>query len=134
MIYGKLLKKRDNIIKKATEDKNCYLKNISNIYIEEEMYDKLYNLVKTENIYTIITYEKYLLPQYNQELINIYIEYCREFAANTNNRSLYKKLATYLRHIKYMEDSDDEYQQLMDEIATTYYQKRPAMKDELRGL
>lgn len=97
------------------------------------MYDDIYSLIKNKNINTIMEYEKYLLSKYNKELINIYVEYCKKIAKTANNRKLYRELAGYLRHIKYMENSKEEYINLMEEIKQQYRNK-PAMQDELKRL
>ena len=122
-----------NIISNAEQEINRYFSDIIKIYIEEEMYDNIYCIVKNKSIDTIIQYEKYLLPKYNKQLINIYVERCKAFAKTANKRSLYKELAGNLRHIKNMEDSKEEYLNLMEEIQLQYRNK-PAMKDELSGL
>lgn len=124
---------RENIINKALTEVNWYFRNIIKIYTEEKMYDDIYSLIKNKNINTIMEYEKYLLPKYNKELINIYVEYCKKFAKTANNRKLYRELAGYLRHIKYMENSKEEYINLMEEIKQQYRNK-PAMQDELKRL
>lgn len=77
------------------------------------MYDEIFVLVKDYNIDTIIYYEKYLLPKYNKELINIYANYCKNFARMASNKSLYKQLASYLRHIKNMQNIKEQYQKMM---------------------
>lgn len=124
---------RDGIIEKSLKEVDMYFSSVLKFYIEEEMYDDIYNLVKDKGIDTIISYEKYLLPKYSKELIDKYALYCRNFAKTANNRSLYKKLASYLGHIKNMEGSKVDYKELISEIELQFRNK-PAMKDELRGL
>lgn len=127
------LVERQIIIGRILKEKNRYFRDILNIYIEEKMYDDIFNIVKDANVDTIISYEEYLLPKYNKELINIYVKHCKEFAKSANNRRLYRELASYLRHIKNMEKSKDVYEKLMMEIRLQYRNK-PAMQDELKGL
>lgn len=123
---------KKKIIKRVLKDSNSYFRNIINIY-RKKMYDEIFVLVKDYNIDTIIYYEKYLLPKYNKELINIYANYCKNFARMASNKSLYKQLASYLRHIKNMQNSKEQYQKLMVEMREQY-KNRSAMQDELIGL
>ncbi len=127
------LVERQKIIDKVLKEKDIYFYHILNIYIEEKMYDDIYSVVKDKEMDVIVRYETYLLPKYNQELIGIYLDRCREFAKVANNRNLYRKLASDLRHIKEMKHSKVLYEKLLSEIRLQY-RNRPAMQDELRGL
>ncbi len=128
-------KEKKNIINQIinTEKGYLYFNDLLNIYIEEEMYDELFNTIKNKDIKTIISYEKYLLPKYNKELLNIYVEYCKKFAQKANKRQLYKELASNVRHVKNMKDNEDEYEDMMIEIKEQYRNK-PAMEDEMGNL
>ena len=129
------LKERENIITRIIkEDKtNWYLDKLLNIYIEEELYDDIYNVLKDKGMSTIMRYEKYLLPKYNKELMSIYIEYCKSFASKANNRKLYRELASNMRHIKDMKNSEKPYKDLVISLGEQLRNKS-AMRDELKGL
>ena len=126
------LKERENIITRIIkEDKtNWYLDKLLNIYIEEELYDDMYNLLKDKDMSTIMRYEEYLLPKYNKELINIYVKCCKSFASKAFNRTMYSELARDMLHIKKMQNSENEYTKLLEEMREKYRNK-PAMQDEL---
>lgn len=126
------LKEKYKIIDQIKDTKLDYRKtsDLLNIYIEEKMYDEIYEIVKTEDIDTIIHYEQHLLPKYNKELIKIYADICLKFAASANNRKLYRRLAEYVYHIKKMKNSKQEYKKLI-EILKEEFRNKPAMQDEL---
>ena len=109
---------------------NTYITDILNIYIEEKKYDDMYNLLKDKDMSTIMRYEEYLLPKYNKELINIYVKCCKSFASKAFNRTMYSELARDMLHIKKMQNSENEYTKLLEEMREKYRNK-PAMQDEL---
>ena len=123
---------RDNIINKITKEESFhyYEDKLLNIYIEEKMYDDIFNTIKNEDISTIMRYEEYLLPKYNKELISIYVKCCKSFASKAFNRKMYSKLARDMLHIKKMKNSNNEYSILLEEMREKYH-NRPAMQDEL---
>lgn len=90
----------------------------------------MYNLLKDKDISTIMRYEEYLLPKYNKELINIYVKCCKSFASKAFNRTMYSELARDMLHIKKMQNSENEYTKLLEEMREKYRNK-PAMQDEL---
>ena len=123
---------RDNIINKITKEESFhyYEDKLLNIYIEEKMYDDIFNTIKNEDISTIMRYEEYLLPKYNKELISIYVKCCKSFASKAFNRKMYSELARDMLHIKKMKNSNNEYSILLEEMREKYH-NRPAMQDEL---
>lgn len=129
---GEWLVERNNIINKIESDTRYY-RDIINIYIEEKMYDNIYLIVKDKDMDTIKNYEKYIIPKYNKQLINIYVDYCRSYARRASNRRDYRELASYLSHIKKMKNSKKEFKEIIEEIRNQYRNK-PALQDELKGL
>lgn len=123
---------REKIISRILKEAkgNTYITDILNIYIEEKKYDDMYNLLKDKDMSTIMRYEEYLLPKYNKELINIYVKCCKSFASKAFNRSMYSELARDMLHIKKMQNSENEYTKLLEEMREKYRNK-PAMQDEL---
>lgn len=106
---------------------------LNKLYIEECLFDKLFTSVKNNSMDNIIKYEKYLLPKYNDELIDIYINYCKSFADKANNRKLYNELANKLSHIKNMDNSKDKFDIILSEIRQVHKGK-PAMQEILQVL
>ncbi len=78
---------KTKIIENIKKDK--YANNILNeIFIEEKMYDDLFSNICDKDMNYIIKYEKYLLPKYNKELLNIYKDSCLFLASKSNNRKI----------------------------------------------
>ena len=123
---------REKIISRILKEAkgNTYITDILNIYIEEKKYDDMYNLLKDKDMSTIMRYEEYLSPKYNKELINIYVKCCKSFASKAFNRTMYSELARDMLHIKKMQNSENEYTKLLEEMREKYRNK-PAMQDEL---
>ena len=65
--------------------------------------------------------------------MSIYIEYCKSFASKANNRKLYRELASNMRHIKNMKNSEKPYKDLVISLGEQLRNKS-AMRDELKGL
>lgn len=107
--------------------------NLANIYIEEKMWNRLFDAVKTDNrIYTISNYTKYLKADFSNEVINLYKEGILEYAQKTG-RDVYKQLVSYLSKMAALEGGFDEAKLLMIELLEEY-KNRPAMKDEFNAL
>ncbi len=81
---------------------------------------------------TIIPYEKYLLPKYNDKLVALYIKDCFKQSSMVSNRKEYRALANDVMHIKNMKNSKEPVETLLQNLQETYFQNRPAMKDEFR--
>ena len=126
------LAERKNIIDRVSKEKNSYwyVNDLLKIYIEEKMYDDIYNIIKDKDMDTIISYEQYLLPKYNKELLNIYVKYCYFFANKASDRKMYSELARKILHIKQMKNSKNEYTKLLEGLQEKY-RKKTAMQDEL---
>lgn len=100
---------------------------LAKIFIEEKMIDRLYELVKDNNIYY---YEDYLLPKYRNELIEKYIEKCKRNLKFASNRSNYCNIAKELMHIKKL-DTNKKYITLFLEYIKKEYANKPALMDEI---
>lgn len=100
---------------------------LAKIFIEEKMIDRLYELVKDNNIYY---YEDSLLPKYRNELIEKYIERCKRNLKLASNRSNYRNIAEELIHIKKL-DINKKYITLFLEYIKQEYANKPALMDEI---
>lgn len=122
---------REEIIRTLSKSKkNSLADDMLDIYIEEDRKEYIYEIVKEKGMDVIIHYEEYLLPQYNKELIKIYIDYCKRLVRVASNRHEYQTLAQYMKHIKKMKNSSKEYDELYTSIKEQYKNK-PALQDEL---
>jgi len=125
--WNKELKK---IIDKIKNDKDSGYKILREIYVKEEMYDDLFDLVKNVDLNR---YEKYLLPKYRDEIIKIYIEHCMNYLKSANNRSAYREIAGMLKHIKEL-DIKKEYINGFITFIKHEYARRPALLDEISSI
>ena len=107
---------------------------LNNIFIEEKMYDELYLNVCGYSMGDIEKYEQYLLPKYNEELLNIYMKSCLNDAKYANNRNKYCKVAVSVNHVIHMENSKETVKALLKEINEKYFHDRPAMLDEFKDV
>ena len=117
---------KENIISKIEKSFNK-TDILAKIFIEEKMIDRLYELVKDNNIHY---YEDYLLPKYRNELIEKYIEKCKANLKCASNRTNYRNIARELIHIKKL-DIDKKYITLFLEYIKKEYANKPALLDEI---
>ncbi len=101
-----------------------------NIFIEENMIDDLFDLIKTEDFGFITSYEQYVLPKYTNELLSIYIEYCNNQLLIAKDRKAYQYLAGNLRHIKTIKGGNKLVNQFIINLKEKYPNK-PALIDEI---
>ena len=120
---------KNKIIENLKKDKSSEEK-LTKIFIEEKMYDELYFNICNYTMNYIISYEKYLLPKYNNELLYNYKYSCLKYAEYTNNRREYRVLARNVNHIIQMKNSNETVKSLLKEINEKYFVKRPAMYSE----
>ena len=119
-----------NILSKINRKEYGSFDLLSNIFIEENMIDDLFDLIKDSNFETIMRYEQYVLPKYTKELLNIYIEQCDKQLLIAQNRKAYQHLASNLRHIKKIKNGDKLVNQFIIKLKEKYPNK-PALIDEI---
>lgn len=108
--------------------------DLNKIYIEEEMYDELFMNISEYHMDYIKPYEKYLLPKYQKELLDIYKHSCLHDAERASNRKEYRNVAIAVNYIIHMEGSHDTVQSLLKKIHERYFRNRPAMLDEFKSV
>ena len=121
-------KEKLNIIDKLK--KANALRIICNIYVEEEMFDDLFLTIKDRSMDFIKTYDKYLQPKYNKELIEKYVDECWYKAKSISNRSNYRQLAYDILYITKIKGSKESVTKLIEKINDTYLKNRRAMREE----
>jgi len=103
---------------------------IASIYIKQEWWDRLLELVKkSPNLNTIEHYEKYLSKDYADELVHLYSKAILEFMKYNMGRNHYQNACRYLRRIIKLGAREKA-----NEIIATLraeYPKRKALMDEL---
>ena len=122
-------KEKDNLISIVKKEK-LKGEQLNKIYVEEKKFDDLFDNVKNGNIRTILTYEQYLLPKYNEQLQEIYKNDLLERAATQTGRVRYSAIADEINHLINMDDSFELVSSLLKEIEQKYFKKKRAMEDE----
>ena len=122
---------RNKIIENIKNDKDYYYSDsLNKIYIEEKMYDELFLNVCNYKMNYIKEYEKYLLPKYQKEILDIYKRSCLNDAKLANSRSRYREVASEVNYIMHIDNSDEIVKSILKEIKEEYFRNRPAMLDE----
>lgn len=117
---------RDINKKKRWDDE--YL--IAKIYINEEWWDRLWEMVRNaNNLSTTERYESYLSKDYAKELADLYVKLILVFMENNVGRTHYMNACRYIRHIIKL----GEREKADKVIATlrTKYSNRRALMEEL---
>ncbi len=122
---------RNKILENIKNDKDYYYSDsLNKIYIEEKMYDELFLNVCNYKMNYIKEYEKYLLPKYQKEILDIYKRSCLNDAKLANSRSRYREVASEVNYIMHIDNSDEIVKSILKEIKEEYFRNRPAMLDE----
>lgn len=104
------------------------------LYAAEQMLPELLQLITQNAEFRLIkTYETYLLPKFQAEILNLYERVCEKFAARANARGDYQELASMLKHIQKLEGGKPVVTKLLTSFREIY-KRRPAMMDELKRL
>lgn len=131
-------KTRDKLISELKKKKNNYYylvskDDLASIYIEEDMTEELFEIVKSSNrIDTIIRYTKYLKDIYPSELLEYY-KAAIEIQAQNTGRNVYIDLIGYLREMSKIKGGLVAAKELKNDLLNQY-KNRPAMKEEFRKL
>ncbi len=104
-------------------------RNIIDIYLEEQMYDKLMNyFIKNNDLITIKRYENILFKHTPQQIYILYQDYIYNSLKQTKTRDGYREVTYYLKAIA-KHDREKAVKIYNDLI--TIYSNRPAMINEL---
>ncbi len=105
------------------------------VYIEEQYLDRLLDLVKKEEkLDTIMLYSNYLLEQYPEELLQMYLPALEQDGDDSSNRDHYAALVAKMKQIIKDIPSGREQVLTVAKKLKLKYPRRPAMIDELNGL
>ena len=109
------------------------LDDLSQIYIEEQMIDELFEIVSSSNsIHTIIKYTNHLKSKYTAELLEYY-KVAIEIQAEQTGRNVYVSLVQYLKQMANLKGGLPAAKALKI-LLLNQYKNRPAMKEELGKL
>jgi hypothetical protein len=110
-----------------------YSTPLANVFVEEEMWDRLFLMVKNCNaIELVISHTDHLKQNYSHELIDIYRNAILKSAEQTG-RKVYRNLVRYLSIMSKLKDGRQEARKLKDHLLEQYH-NRPAMKEEFSAL
>ncbi|MDF1546259.1 MAG: hypothetical protein P1P88_00465 [Bacteroidales bacterium] len=107
--------------------------NLANLYVEEKMVDKLYEMVeKYPMINILISYAKYLKDNYSPQLLKFFKSAVEWYLEQNTGRNAYRTAIDYLKEMKRLKDGDIMVSQMVDNFKIQY-KNRPAMFDEFRS-
>ncbi|MBQ6782130.1 MAG: hypothetical protein IJP62_13030 [Treponema sp.] len=106
------------------------------IFVEEKMYDKLFDAVKKSHarwnsFYKLEEYSELLAKDYAAELIQMFKESLEDSVKKLNSRPQYAELAEHLENFSKIPGGKEVALSIRDNWLETY-KKRPAMVDELK--
>jgi len=102
---------------------------IAGIFIKEEWWDRLLELVKkSPGLNTIDQYEKYLSKQYTSEIVELYATGILNYMKNNMGRDHYKNACRYIRKIIKL-GSRDKANEIISYLRTEYPQRRALMEE-----
>lgn len=105
---------------------------LTRVYIEEKMWDELYQWVESApNVHVLDTFLPYLKNQYAEKLLPLYRKSIIKQAERPSKRSGYKTLASHLKKMATIPGGKDKAMELARELMRKH-SNRPAMKDEFR--
>lgn len=108
-------------------------RQIEDIYIKEQMFDRLLALVsKNPNLYTLSSNEKYLAKNYSPELIQLYYQAIIKYLTENVSRTHYQTACRYIRRMRKL-GGRDKADQIIAELKAKY-PNRTALIDELDRL
>ncbi len=111
------------------------LSSVAPVYIEEGYWDRLLELVKKEiELDVILRYHSWLIQQYPEDLLAIYLPAIEHAGDKASARNQYKDLVAKMKKvIKDMPQFKDQILAVGDKLKSKY-PRRPAMVDELNRL
>ena len=103
---------------------------VANIYIKEEKWDKLWELIKENPEFsTIESYESYLSKPYSDEIVDLYANQVLEYLERIMGRDHYQTACRYIRRMIKL-GGKAKANNLIAQLRTLYA-KRPALMQEL---
>ncbi|HCU21029.1 MAG: hypothetical protein A2X05_01605 [Bacteroidetes bacterium GWE2_41_25] len=106
---------------------------IAQIYIWEESWDKLFDIVKKNvSLDRLDSYEKYLMKDYAEEITDLYQSAILNYMVNNMGRNYYQNACRYLR--KMIKMGAREKANFVIEQLKVLYPKRKALMEELQKI
>ena len=106
---------------------------LADLYCEEKLYDRLWELLKDNNLNMILGYEDLLLPKYASEILAKYRYSLNRAATRASGRSTYQEWVRLLKRMEKIDGGKEMAQQIANEWRVKYRNRR-AMMEELSKL
>lgn len=106
---------------------------LAQIYIEEQYWDRLLQLVEKSELSGLQEYEKYLKPRFPEEVRNLFVQKVTHYADRNVGRHHYQEVAAILKNIRTYPGGKEVVDKLLPEFKVKY-KARSAMMQELRGV
>lgn len=117
---------------KAIEDKGrTFISSYSSILVEEHEFKKLLDYVR-QNPSSLILYYNYLIPEFSNEVYDIFRGYILETASKATSRKDYHVVCSIIKKLSNA-GGEDAANEIIDMLMTKYNHK-PAFKDELQKI
>ncbi len=94
------------------------------------MIDELFLNLKDSSMDNIFPYEKYLVENYNNELLEIYKNLILNKAKNVTGRSNYRNLAINAKRLMDFDNGYEVLEDLLNILNENVFRNKPAMKEE----
>ncbi len=108
-------------------------KILAQIFIEEQYWNRLLQLVENSDLSGLQTYEQHLKPRYPEELCNLFVQRVIKYADRNMGRHHYQKVAEILKKIRKYPGGNNAVDKLLAEFKLKYKARR-AMMEELEGI
>ncbi|HEY5123459.1 MAG TPA: hypothetical protein VIK14_06955 [Ignavibacteria bacterium] len=123
----------EQLITHFKHDKLSEINRLAFIYIQEERWNDLLEILKTEShIHYLDEYGKHLPKSYSGELTDIYAKCIKEYLENNASRAEYQIACKYIRKMKKL-GAKEKVEVLINELKNKY-NRRPALLDELNRI
>lgn len=127
-IIEQIKKGRDNSSARQRFDTD-----LASLYVEEEIHDKLYEMVeKYPMLNILISYAKHLKGNYSAQLLKFFKSGVEWYLEQNTGRSAYRSAIEYFEEMKKLQDGSQMVAQMVDNFKEKY-KNRPAMFDEFRS-
>jgi hypothetical protein len=106
---------------------------LGKIYIDEQYWDRLMDLVEKSELNGLETYEQYLKSRFPEKLRDLFVEKVISYAEKNASRTHYQYAAGILRKIRTYPGGNEAVEKLLSSFKIKY-KARKAMMEELRGV
>lgn len=117
-----------DILKLIEDEKKTFINSYTSILVEEKEFKKLLNYVKA-NPSSLILFYNYLIPDFKNEVFDIFKHYILDTASKATSRKDYHVVCNIIKKLS-RAGGEDTAKEIIKILLSKYIQK-PAFKDEL---